>query len=233
MENMLTIKAQRRSVTGKKVKTLRAEGWIPGVAYGPEMDAQPIQFVRKELIEAYRQAGTSALVGLVVGRQRQARPAIIREVQRHPISLEILHVDLQLVDLNRPITTRVPVHLKGKSPVVEQGLAVLTHGVDEVEIRCLPTAVPAYLEVDLSTLIELDQSIHVSHLVVDPGVHILTDPETVIVYATSIRRLEEAEARAEAAAAAEVAVPVEEGAPVEEEGAPAEEKEEKREKKEE
>ena len=218
----MTIKAEQRSVIGKKVSQLRREGWVPGVAYGPGMDALPIQIARKELIEAYRKVGTSALLGLLVGRQRVARPAIIREVQRHPISLDILHVDLELVDLKRPITTHVPVLLKGKSPVVEQGLAVLTHGVSEVEIRSLPASVPAHLEVDLGMLTEPDQAIRVSDLVMPQEVSLLTDLKTVIVYATSIRRLEEAEARAEAKAAEGVAAA--EVVEVEEEAA-AEEKE--------
>jgi len=231
MENMITIKAELRSVTGKKVRRLRQENWVPGVAYGPEMEAQPIQIARKELVEAYRQAGTSALVGLLMGRQKEALPAIIREVQRDPISLAILHVDLQLVNLARPITTNVPIHLIGKSPVVEQGLAVLTHGVNEVEIRSLPGDVPAHLTVDLGALIEVDQSIRVSQLVVPESVHVLTDPETVIVFATSIRRLEEAEARAEAKAA-EVAAEAEveaEAEVTEEKAAPEKEKEKEKE----
>ena len=223
MEDMITIQAEHRSVTGKKVRQLRLEGWVPGVAYGREIEAQPIQIVRKELVEAYRKAGTSALVGLLIGRQKEALPAIIREVQRHPISLDILHVDLQLVDLARPITTHVPIHLTGKSPVVEQGLAVLTHGVNEIEIRSLPGDVPAYLEVDLAALIEPDQSIHVRDLAAPERVSILTEPETVIVYVTSIRRLEEAEARAEAKAAEGVAEAVVEEEVTEEQAAPEKE----------
>jgi len=206
MENEITIKAEHRSVTGKKVRNLRLEGWVPGVAYGPHMDAVPIQVARKELVEAYRKVGTSALFGLLLERQKVARPAIIREIQRDSLSLEILHVDVELVDLNRPITTHVPILLTGKSPVVEQGLSVLTHGVDEVEIRALPTAVPASLSVDLAVLTQPDQSVRVSDLVVPEGVSILSEPATVIVYATSIRRLEEAEARAEAKAAEEAGV---------------------------
>jgi large subunit ribosomal protein L25 len=203
MEKPITLKAERRGVTGKKVKRLRREGWIPGVAYGPGMEALPVQVGQKELVEAYRQAGTSALIGVLLERQRQARPALIRDVQRDPIHHGIIHVDLELVDLHRAITTHVPIALKGNSPVVEQGLAVLTHGIDEIEIRCLPGDVPALFEVDLSALAQPDQSIRVSDLVAPEGVHLLTDAETVIVYATSLRRLEAAEEKA--AKAVEVA----------------------------
>ncbi len=196
------IKAERRSVTGKKVRRLRREGWVPGVAYGPDMEALPIQVAHKDLVTAYREVGTSALVGVLLERQKTPRPAIIRDVQRDALSLEILHVDLEMVDLNRPITTHVPVLFQGKSPVVEQGLSVLTHGIDEIEVRALPSDVPAHIAVDLSLLTHPDQAIRVGDLALPPGVTVLTDETTVIVYATSIRRLEEAEARAEARAAA-------------------------------
>lgn len=202
MEMTTVIKAEHRNVTGKKVRRLRREGWVPGVAYGPDMEAMPIQVARKDLTAAYREVGTSALLGVLLERQKTPRPAIIRDIQRDALSLEILHVDLEMVDLNRPITTHVPILLQGESPVVQQGLSVLTHGIDELEVRSLPSAVPAHVVVDLSRLTQPDQAIRVSDLVLPPEITVLTDAATVIVYATSIRRLEEAEARAEAKAAA-------------------------------
>jgi large subunit ribosomal protein L25 len=227
MELKTTIKAEHRTVTGKKVRQLRLEGWVPGIAYGPDMDSLPIQFARKELVAAYREVGTSALLGLLLARQKEPQPAIIREVQRDSLSLEILHVDLEMVDMNRPITTHVPITLVGKSIVVEQGLSVLTHGLDEIEVRALPANIPAHVEVNLSALVQVDQALRVSDLVLPADIAILTDPATVIVFATSIRRLEEAEARAEAraaeAAAAAAEVPAAEGKPA------AEKKEEEKE----
>jgi large subunit ribosomal protein L25 len=202
METMVTIKAEPRNTTGKKVRSLRKEGWTPGIVYGLG-ESFPVQLAHKELVEAYREVGTSALIGLFLEHQKKARPAIIREIQRHPISLEILHVDFELVDLKRPLTTHVPIVFAGHSPIVEQGLAVLTHGLNEIELRCLPSDVPAHLEVNLALLTEADASIHVRDLVVPPEVQILTEPDTVVVYTTSLRRLEEAEARAEAEVAAE------------------------------
>ena len=193
MSTEITLKAQMRSVTGKKVRRLRQDGWVPGVIYGPNVEAQAIQIPRKTLLEVYREAGTSALIGVLLGRQRKPRPAIIREVQRDPISMEILHVDLALVDMGRPITAHIPIMLKGEAPVVAEGTAVLTHGVEDVEVRCLPSEVPAHIEVDLSTITRMDQVVHAGDLTVSEQVHILSDPETVVVYITPIRRLEEEE----------------------------------------
>jgi large subunit ribosomal protein L25 len=192
MTEMVTLQTKKRSVIGKKVRRLRREGWIPGIVYG-QGDPLPIQVDHKELDDVYREVGTSALVGLLMGRRKKAQPAIIREIQRHPVSLNILHIDLELIDMNRPLTTHVPVVFKGESPIVEQSESVLTHGVTEVEIRCLPTDVPAQLEVDLSILVDADQTLYVSDLTVPPEVEVLSDPEAVVAYTTSLRQPEEEE----------------------------------------
>jgi len=196
----ITLQVERREVTGKKVRRLRRSGWVPGIFYGPRMEALPIQVFPKALNEVYRQAGSSTLIRVVL--DGNPYPALIREVQRDPITQEILHLDLVRVDLERPITAQVPVVLRGESPVVEQGLAVLTHGLEEVEVRGLPTDVPAHIEVDISSIIRPDQAIHAGDLSLPAGVHLLTDPKAVIVYATPIRRLEEEEKPAEEAAPA-------------------------------
>lgn len=203
----IALQAERRKVTGKQVRRLRRSGQVPGIFYGPHMEPLPIQVSHKMLSEVYRQAGGSSLIQVVL--DGNTYPALIRDLQRDPISQEILHLDLEQVDLERPITTQVPVILKGDSPVVEQGLAVLTHGLEEIEVRCLPAAVPAHVEVDISVITRPDQAIHAGDLSLPPGVHLLTDPKAVIVYTTPIRRLEE-EMPAEEAAPAGPAAPKEE-----------------------
>ncbi len=191
----ITLQAERRKVVGKRVRRLRRSGLVPGVFYGPRVEPLLVQVPHKMLSEVYRQAGSSTLIQVVL--DGNTYPALIRDLQRDPISQEILHLDLERVDLDRPITTQVPIILKGISPVVEQGLAVLTHGLEEIEIRCLPTAVPAHVEVDISVITRPDQAIHVGDLVLPPEVHLLTDPKAIIVYTTPIRRLEEEEKPAE------------------------------------
>lgn len=193
----VVLQLEEREVVGKKVRRLREKGYVPAVIYGPDLESRPVQVGKKELLEAYHRAGTSALIAVRMGRQ--TRPALIREIQSDPVTQQVLHVDLEVVDLKRPITTHIPVVLRGHSPVVDQGLAVLTHGVEEIEIRCLPTEVPAHVEVDLSLLTRPDQLLHVGDLTLPAEVHVLTDPETVVVSATSLRRIEEAAREAEKA----------------------------------
>ncbi len=193
MSEELVLKAEQRQLTGKKVKRLRREGWIPGVVYGPGLEPSSIQLLRKDLIEVYRQAGTSTLVGLLVKPQRKPRPALIRDVQQDPITYEVLHVDLEVVDMERPVTAEVPVVLVGEAPVAKDGLAVVTHGTEEIEIRALPSEVPGHIDVDVSVLTRPDQAIHVADLTFPEGILVLSDPETVLVYTSAVRLIEEEE----------------------------------------
>ncbi len=203
----ITLQAERRKVVGKPVRRLRRSGLVPAIFYGLRMEPLPIQIPHKTLNEVYRQAGSSTLIQVVL--DGNIYPALIRDLQRDPISQEILHLDLERVDLERPITAQVPVILKGTSPVVEQGLAVLTRGLEEIEIRCLAAAVPACIEVDISAITRPEQAVHAGDLSLPPEVYLLTDPGAVIVYTTPVRRLEEEEKPAEETAPTGPAVPEE------------------------
>jgi len=190
METTVTLKVAKREAKGRHVRRLRREGWVPATVYGAGAEATSVQIPRNEAAEVYRRVGTSTMIGVLMERQRQPRPAFIREAQRDPITLQILHMDLQLVDPNRPITLDVPIVLVGESPAARQSLGVLTHGVETVEVHCLPGEVPARFEVDLSVLTDVDQFLHVKDLVVPAGVQIRTDPEVVIAYVAAMRREE-------------------------------------------
>lgn len=196
----LTLKVQRREITGKKVRQLRRAGWLPAVLYGAGVESIAVQVPYNEAVEVYRRAGTSTMVGVLMERQRVPRPAFIREVQQDPISLRFLHMDLELVDPRRPITVNVPLVFVGESPAVRQGIGVLTHGVEEIEVHCLPANVPPHIEVDLSVLERPDDAIRVADLKLPPEVEVRTDPDTVVAYITAMRGVEVEEAAEEAGA---------------------------------
>jgi large subunit ribosomal protein L25 len=200
MEMGPTLKVQRREVTGKKVRQLRRAGWLPAVLYGAGMESVPVQIPYDEAVAAYRRAGTSTMVGILMDRQRTPRPAFIREAQQDPISLRFLHMDLELVDPRRPITVDVPIVLVGESPAVRQGLGVLTHGIEQIEVHCLPADVPPHIEVDISVLAGPDDAIHVRDLKLPPEIEVRTDPATVIAYIAAMRGVEIEEAAEEATA---------------------------------
>lgn len=191
MELEITMQAQHREIVGKKVRRLRRQGWIPGVLYGRGMDPTNVQVEERELKDVYRQAGMTALVGVFLESQAEPQPVLIRELQRDAFGIDILHVDLEVVDLKQVITANVPIELVGKSPVEEEGEAVVARGLEEIEVECLPAEVPSRIRVDVSTITSFDQVVLVRDLEVPEGVKVLTEPDNAVAHVTTIRFEEE------------------------------------------
>lgn len=177
----IELTAEKRTVKGKQVKQLRAQGWIPGVMYGRDFTPVPLQFEERELAQVISRARGAQLISIKIKGEGQTEMAILREVQRDPIQRTVLHVDLQQVKMTERIRAEIPLELVGESPVVESRVGILLHGIASVEVECLPRDLVNAIEVDLSQLTELDQAIYVRDLVPPPGIEILTDPDEMIV----------------------------------------------------
>lgn len=180
----LVLNAKVRTVTGKAVKAIRRQGWIPAVVYGRNLPSTPIQIEGRELQRVLSQAhGGARLITLQVDGQSYL--VLIRKVQREPIRREFLHVDFQAVEMTEKIRVEVPVVFVGASPAVERGEGILVHGLTHVEIECLSKDLIEAIPVDLRALDRVDAAIHVRDLQVPPGVTILTDPDELIALVTA------------------------------------------------
>jgi large subunit ribosomal protein L25 len=225
-ENVLS--AEPRSGTGKGVnRKLRAAGRIPGVVYGKKREPQPIQLDPAALEKLLRGsgAGLNTLIDLSVAGRTDT--VLVKELQRHPVLGAFWHVDFYQVDLTRKITVAVPIHFVGKARGVEFG-GILDHPLRELEVECLPRAIPEFVEVDVSNL-EIGQAIHVSDLALPEGVEVKTDPTLPVasvvlpaaeVEATPTETIVEGEVP-EGEAAAAAAAPAEAGAKGKAEGGKA------------
>jgi large subunit ribosomal protein L25 len=180
----IELKAQKREVLGKKVKSLRREGLIPAVLYGHETKSVPLQIEERELNRVLAQAGAHRLIALKVGRSRKRQMALARDVQWDVISGKPLHIDFYAVVMTEKITTAVPLVLVGEAPAADLVGAMVLQGLDEVEIECLPGDLIEAIEVDLSGLEEIDQAIYVKDLPLPPTVDILTDIEETVARVT-------------------------------------------------
>ena len=176
----IELKTQKRTVLGKKVKSLRREGLVPAVLYGRETDSIPLQVEGRELDRVLAQAGEHRLIALKIGRARKRQLALTRDVQWDVISRKLIHVDFYAVVMTEKVTTEVPLVLVGEAPAMIQEGTMLLQSLDEVEIECLPGDLPEAIEVDLSRLEEMDQAIYVKDLRVPPAVEILTDAEEIV-----------------------------------------------------
>jgi large subunit ribosomal protein L25 len=214
-ENVLA--AEGRTDTGKgAARRLRAAGRIPAVLYGPKADSRSITVEARALQLLFQKsaAGINTLIDLTLDGGKEV--VIVKELQREPVRGTYLHADFYTVDLAQKIEVSVPVHLVGKAPGVELGGGILDHPLREIELSCLPRAIPEQIEVDVSAL-QLGESIHVGELSLPEGVEVLSDPELAVASVVA-PRVEE-EPTEEAAAAAEVAeAPAAEAEPESSEG---------------
>ena len=198
----IELKVEKRTILGKKVKRLRRQGLIPAIIYGHKTEPIPVQIEERELTRVLAQAGPNRLITLRLdGRPRLA---LAREIQRDVITDKLLHVDFYTVVMTEKLSAEVPLVLVGESPAVERREGVLQHGIDTVEVECLPGDLIHSIEVDLSELKELGQAIYVKDLKVPPSVEILTDGEEMVVKVVPI--VEEVEEEEVAVAPGEVEV---------------------------
>ena len=205
------LQAEPRTILGKQVKQLRRQGQVPANLYGKNRPSTALQLEERMVTQRIGRASRSTLFSLALaGGQKPT--VLIKEIQRHPISRRILHVDFFQVNLAEKIRASVPLHFVGDAPAVKEFSGTLLTNLSAVEVEALPGDLPGGFEVDLSGLATLDDAIHVSDISLPSGVEILTPAEEVVARVAPPRVQEEvAEVAAptEAAATAEAAEPAE------------------------
>lgn len=197
----LKISAQLRDVSGHKVKQLRRAGMVPVVIYGQDVQPVNAQVESMALDRLLQIGGGTQLVEVTVG-EGAAQNVLIREVQRHPIRRNPIHVDFYSVNMQQKQQVRVPVVSVGHLPGTVAGM-VLIQAVADVEIEALPADIPAHIEVDISALDSPEaEPITVADLPAIAGVAYLDDPaETVFSLVASRTATEAVEEEVEDAGA--------------------------------
>lgn len=213
-----SLKAEKRTVEGKKVKNLRRQGVIPANVYGKDIKSENLQINLKDFEKTYQEAGKTGIVELNFDTG-EPKNTLIRNVQKDPVTGNPLHVDFYNVSLKEKIKASVPVVQIGESKAVIDKVGALLQPLAQVEVEALPTDLPENIEVDVTQLSAVDEEIKVKDLKVASGVTILTDPEQIVIKVGSLiseeaKKLAEEEAAAKAAAEA-AAVPAEGTAPTE------------------
>ncbi len=195
-----------REVLGKKVKRLRRQGLTPGNIYGHNLASVAIQVPTEELRHVLRTAGRNQIVYLRLDGQEQ-RPTFIRAVQRDSLTDAILHVDFHQISLEETVRLDVPLHLEGTAPAVETYGGTLLLSLEHISVEALPAEIPSRIEIDVSGLTEIGDSLHVRDLPIPSNVTVLTDPELVVASVAAPAKAEVEEVPVE-----EEAVPGEEAA---------------------
>ena len=169
-----------RTVTGKKVKQLRREGVVPVHLYGWNIDSTSLQVNAQTLNRVLPTVGANIPLTVEIDGHEGESVCFVREVQRHPVTDDVLHVDFLRVNVSQTIRAEVPVLLTGNSPAVRDDGGTLLQPLQTVLIEALPMNVPASIGADVSGLDDFEKGIYVRDLTLADNVAVVTDVDEMI-----------------------------------------------------
>lgn len=175
----LTMKIEsRENIGSNKANKLRAEKVLPGVIYKKGDQTITVKVSEPEFLRVYKSAGTTSVINLDL--DGKMHPVIIKEIQRHPVKNQILHIDFQELNMDEKIKMFIPVNLINRDSIKLQP-SVLAQMLDQVEIECLPNNIPNTADIDVADMTFADP-IYVKDLDVakNDDVTVLTDLDTVV-----------------------------------------------------
>lgn len=193
------LKAEKRTVLGSKVKSLRRDGIIPAHVFGHKVKTIHVQVNKGEFAKVFEQVGETGIIDLTIDKDK--RPVMVRNVQVHPVSDSPLHIDFYQVNLSEKVKVNVPLEIVGEAPAVHKKIGVLLTPVSELEVEALPTDLPENIEVDIANFENVGDEIKVKDLKIDRSkVEVLSDEELVVAQIGELvtKEMEAVEAEVEA-----------------------------------
>lgn len=175
----LTLQVSKREVFGKKLKKLRREDMLPANIFGPDFKSVSITVNMKDFLKVYRVAHETGVVTLDLDKKEI--PTLIKFLQKHPVTDQILHVDFRKIDLTKKVLTDVPVKAIGASEAVNVKGGVLLIQSDVLSLEALPNDIPTAIEVDISVLKELGDEIKVSDLAKSTKYELKDEADKVVI----------------------------------------------------
>ena len=207
---LFELKANIRKTTGKgHGRKLRTAGQLPAILYGPKTEPILISVLQGDLNMALKQGNINQILFTlsVQNGKTETHTAMIKELQTHPLSRDVLHVDFYEISMDRKIRVSIPVTTKGNAPGIEQGgmLQIIRR---ELDVSCLPSEIPETIEIDISNL-DIGESIHVQEIPLEGNIEIPEEGNFTVVTILS-PKVEEKEEEGEEGAGDEAASETEE-----------------------
>jgi large subunit ribosomal protein L25 len=168
---------------------MKRNGWVPAVIYGKQQDSQTILLEAKEVKKVFAHTGTRGVIMLQIEGEKTPIMALIRELQKNPISDEYIHIDFLPLNSNEKVHNTVSIHLLGEEELIALG-KVLQVMTKEIEVSCLPGDIPESISIDVSTL-ENGAKVVMGDISLPASVELLQDPSTVICIVMGQTRAEE------------------------------------------
>ncbi len=170
----LSLNVKTRKVTGKGVKNLRKQNLIPAVIYGKDVKPENLTVDYLPFAKLYKEAGENTLVDLKVDEKNPVK-ILIQEVQTDPLTGKFAHVDFRQIKMTEKIKAEALLKVIGESPAVKELGGTLVHGMDKIEIECLPQDLVHEIEIDISALKTFEDKIHIKDLKIPAGIKVLSD----------------------------------------------------------
>ena len=198
--DLIELKTKIRTTTGNgPARRLRISGQIPAVLYGPKTEPVLLSVDKIDLEQVFKKGGIGQVIlNLVIQQNGETttRPAMIKELQTHPLSRNFIHIDFYEIKMDQKITAKIPVVTTGMAKGVEAG-GILQIIRRELEVECLPLAVPESIEIDISDL-DIGDSIHLGQIHVEGEIEFLEEDDYTVVTVSSPKMEEEPEEEEEA-----------------------------------
>ena len=179
MADLKTLELEPRDLLGKKVETLRRSGLLPVHMYGPDIDSQSLQGDLKLLARLVLEVGTNIPVSVTVKGSDNVNMCFVREIQRHPVTENILHVDFLRVDTSKVVRAEVPIILEGVAPASQRG-GTLMQPLQNLVVEALPMDIPVSLQIGVTDLDDFEKSLYVSDLVVPDNIALISSLDDLI-----------------------------------------------------
>ncbi len=174
------LQAKKRTVGKLHLNHVRKEGLIPGVVFGAGMESIPVSINYRQFHTLAKNLGESTLLDLEL-EDADSFKVLVTNIQKHILKDKILHIDFRHVRMDQEIEATMPLHFIGDAPIVKESSGVLVKNVEEVQVKCLPTALVDKLDVDLSVLISFESRIYMKNLMIPAGIALLENPEDIVV----------------------------------------------------
>ncbi len=181
---VITLKATTR-VKGEDMAKLRKTGVVPAVVYGKGKETVSISIPAREFTKVWNEAGESGTVTLELPTGKET--VLIHKVTYDPVRSTPEHVDFLIIDVNKPIEVTVPIEFTGVAPAVKNGVGVLVKVLHSLQVRGLPKDLPHTIEVDISSLENLDSQIAIADLKLPAGITAIDDASEVVASIASIQ----------------------------------------------
>lgn len=161
-----------------KPQVLRRQGLLPATIYAKDMESISIQLLAKDFVKLYHEVGDTTVINLDVDGKKY--PVLVQNVQYDWLGDNPIHFEFHKINLKEKVTVSVPLEYIGQSPASKQG-AFVQHLLTEIEVFCLPNNIPHQIEVDMSQLIEIGDTFHISDLKIPKDVEVISELDEMVV----------------------------------------------------